>query len=194
MVMHDPSVDRTTDGTGPVAEMTFRALRLLDAGSWFSSKYAGTRVPTLYEVLKDGVPYRARYLVDLKVRPTSEELAAILDRFDRLGIRSRVVLTSGNPSTLDDVRAVAPGLRTAIVDNPITRDSSSVLRYGTAYVVSHRAVTPESALSWRESGIDVYSWTVDTRAGWLRMADEVVAGTITNRPVRYLAWARSFCG
>jgi glycerophosphoryl diester phosphodiesterase len=194
VVIHDASVDRTTNGTGLVADMSLAELRALDAGSWFSAKYVGTKVPTLYEVLRDGIAYRARYLVELKVRPTSDQLAAVLDRLDRLGMRTRVVVSSGHPEALADVRAAAPDLRTAIIDDPIAREPSSVLQYGTAYVVSHRSVTPDRALSWRTSGIAVYSWTVDSRGGWLRMADEVVAGTITNRPVRYLAWARSFCG
>lgn len=194
VLMHDSTLDRTTNGTGPVNETSLAVLRSLDAGSWHSARYIGTSVPTLYEALKDGVRYRARYLVELKVRPTPEQLDSVLDRFDRLGLRDRVVVTSRDTDTLQDVRAAAPDLRTAIVDNPIYREPSLVLRHGSAYVVSHRAVTPERALSWRESGIEVYSWTLDTRSGWLRMADEVVAGTITNRPVRYLAWARSFCG
>ena len=51
MVIHDRTVDRTTDGRGAVWELTFDELRALDAGSWFSPAYAETRVPLLGEVL-----------------------------------------------------------------------------------------------------------------------------------------------
>lgn len=51
VVIHDLSVDRTTDGTGIVADMTLAQVRALDAGSWFDSAFAGERIATLSEVL-----------------------------------------------------------------------------------------------------------------------------------------------
>lgn len=52
VVIHDAKVDRTTDGSGRVAELTLAELKQLDAGSWFDVKYAGQRIPTLNEVLE----------------------------------------------------------------------------------------------------------------------------------------------
>ena len=52
VIMHDGTVDRTTDGSGAVAEHTFEELRKLDAGSWKDPKWAGVRIPTLREVLE----------------------------------------------------------------------------------------------------------------------------------------------
>ena len=51
VVLHDDDVDRTTDGTGPVAQMTLAAARELDAGSWKGSQFAGAKIPTFDEVL-----------------------------------------------------------------------------------------------------------------------------------------------
>ncbi len=51
VVMHDDTVDRTTDGSGAVANMTLTELKQLDAGSWWDSEFAGERVPTLDETL-----------------------------------------------------------------------------------------------------------------------------------------------
>lgn len=51
VLMHDDTVDRTTDGTGKVGDFTFEELRALDAGSWFGDAHAGTRIPTLEEAL-----------------------------------------------------------------------------------------------------------------------------------------------
>lgn len=52
IVIHDESVDRTTDGKGKVASFTLDAIRKLDAGAWFDAKFAGTRVPLLEEVFE----------------------------------------------------------------------------------------------------------------------------------------------
>ena len=52
VVIHDATVDRTTNGTGEVADMSLSELRNLDAGSWFSPRFTGERVPTLAELLR----------------------------------------------------------------------------------------------------------------------------------------------
>jgi glycerophosphoryl diester phosphodiesterase len=66
VVFHDDTLDRTTNGTGPIANLTLAQVKALDAGSWFSAEYAGEKVPTLTELLQfvDG---RARILLDVKV-------------------------------------------------------------------------------------------------------------------------------
>ncbi|MBL9165179.1 MAG: hypothetical protein JNL18_20805 [Planctomycetaceae bacterium] len=66
VVLHDDTVDRTTNGTGPVSSKTLAQVKALDAGSWFSPQYAGEKIPTLTELLQyvDG---RARILLDVKV-------------------------------------------------------------------------------------------------------------------------------
>ncbi|GAL64865.1 glycerophosphodiester phosphodiesterase [Algibacter lectus] len=52
VIMHDDTVDRTTNGHGLVSKLTFEEIRKLDAGSWKSAKYVGEKIPTLYDVLQ----------------------------------------------------------------------------------------------------------------------------------------------
>ncbi len=52
IVIHDPTLDRTTDGKGRVASITLDAIRKLDAGKWFDEKFTGTKVPLLEEVFE----------------------------------------------------------------------------------------------------------------------------------------------
>jgi glycerophosphoryl diester phosphodiesterase len=66
VLMHDSTVDRTTDGTGNVAAMTVAQLKTLDAGSWFSPEFAGEQVPTLAEVMNLAKGKMVLYF-DLKV-------------------------------------------------------------------------------------------------------------------------------
>jgi len=193
VLMHDPTVDRTTTGTGPVESLSLADLRTLDAGSWFSDAYAGVKVPTLYEVLELGRTRGATFLVELKTRPTPQQMDTFLNRFRWLGVLDRVRVMSFDEQTVLDVRAAQPGLLTAIIDNPTFRQPDSVLRYGSTYVVHQWSVTEERASQWRAAGIEVRPWTVDTVRAWRRMATDQVAATITNRPKRYLSWARSVC-
>jgi len=65
VVLHDETVDRTTNGTGRVADLTLQEIKKLDAGSWKSSEFIGTRIPTLAEVVKE-MPYNIWLNVHVK--------------------------------------------------------------------------------------------------------------------------------
>lgn len=94
VVIHDDRVDRTTDGTGSVAERTLAELRALDAGSWFGAKFTGERIPTLDEVLQR---YKDRlYLhIEIKARPAATGLASrTVDLVRRHGVSDSVTIIS----------------------------------------------------------------------------------------------------
>ena len=84
VLMHDATVNRTTDGKGQVGNLTFDELRALDAGSWYSEKFAGTQIPTLEEALA-GIPPGILCNVHLKNSPGVAEAAALeIKRLNRL--------------------------------------------------------------------------------------------------------------
>ena len=193
VLMHDATVDRTTDGSGEVAGFTLAQIRSLDAGSWFSGDFAGVKVPTLESVLDLGRRNGADFLVELKPRPTAQQMDEFLNRIRWLGMLERVRVTSFDEATILDVRAAQPGLRTALIDNPRYRAPGSVLRYGQTYLAHHQSVTEERMRRWKRAGITVRPWTVDSWRVWRRMAWDDSGPVITNRPRSYLAWARVFC-
>ena len=90
VVLHDDTVDRTTDGTGTVAGMTLARLRELDAGSWFSPRFAGERVPTLAEAAAL-ISERGRTEVTLVLEPKASytgietDICNLLDQFGLMG-------------------------------------------------------------------------------------------------------------
>ena len=68
VILHDDTVDRTTNGAGSISSMTLAQVKSLDAGSWFGPQYAGEQIPTLTEAL-DFIDGRGRLLLDVKVAP-----------------------------------------------------------------------------------------------------------------------------
>lgn len=107
VIMHDATVDRTTNGTGKIADLTFDEVRALDAGSWFSTGFAGTRVPTLEETL-DAIPPGILCNVHLKTGP---ELAADTVRvIEAKGRLADCVLACGEEQAVE-AKAVVPELR-----------------------------------------------------------------------------------
>ncbi len=78
IVIHDQTLERTTDGHGLVSEYTFNELKKLDAGSWFSPKFKGESIPSLEEIL---LQTRGKISVNIEIKPESYESA---DRSDAI--------------------------------------------------------------------------------------------------------------
>jgi glycerophosphoryl diester phosphodiesterase len=91
VVMHDPSVDRTTDGKGKIEDLTLAELKKLDAGARFDPRWTGERVPTFDEALalmKARAPANAIILLDVKATGIEAELAR---QVAKSGLIGRVV-------------------------------------------------------------------------------------------------------
>ena len=127
VVIHDATVDRTTDGAGPVAELTSAELKRLDAGAWFDREYAGERIPFFDEalgVLAGRVPIvleiKERHRVDLLL----ERLGAALGRHRRVD----VVISSFSADSLRLARERLPEIpRAWLIRGEIAADVDGVL-------------------------------------------------------------------
>ena len=83
ILMHDSTLNRTTNGSGSVSNFSLAQIKQLDAGSWFGAAYAGTEVPTLAEALV-AVAQRGRLLLDIKVAGMGTSIQAALDEANQL--------------------------------------------------------------------------------------------------------------
>jgi glycerophosphoryl diester phosphodiesterase len=193
VLMHDATVDRTTNGTGPVAALTLAQVKGLDAGRWFGKRFRHTRVPTLREVLRLGRPYGARYLVELKVTPPTPQLRYFLGRINGARVRDRVTVTSFHRGTLAAMHAAQPSQPTALIDNGSASSAQDVLAQGRSYLPNFATMTPDSVTHWEQAGIAVIPWVVGTQAKWRQAAADRAAAVITNRPAAYLRWATRVC-
>jgi glycerophosphoryl diester phosphodiesterase len=102
VIMHDSTVDRTTNGKGAVKDLDFATIETLDAGSKFNAKYADEKVPTFDEVLAL-CHNRVHIYVDHKEAPTEQVYAAI----KKHGMEKQVVVYNG-PQGLKEWKAIAP--------------------------------------------------------------------------------------
>ena len=171
VVMHDADVDRTTDGSGPIAEMTLDELRALDAGR-------GERVPVFEEVL-DAV--KAPLQAEIKDVQAARTLAGIMNERDLV---DRVEVSSFHDGALAEISRLVPGVRTALVAG----------RYGLEVVdraadagaatlcLEIRRLTLEVAQQARKSGLRVFGWVVNTQ-DQLRLARALeLDGVTTDYP------------
>jgi glycerophosphoryl diester phosphodiesterase len=101
IVIHDSTVDRTTDGKGRVASLTLDSIRKLDAGRWFDGKFSGTKVPLLEEVFE--VVGRDKMInIELKSFNASRDglMMKVCELIKRHNNQSQILFSSFFPSTL----------------------------------------------------------------------------------------------
>ena len=118
--IHDDTVDRTTSGTGTVAQMTLAEIRQLDAGSWFDEGFAGEKVPTVDEVLQLIAEYEMHDVliaVDLKAENVGREFVRCAVEYDVLDKLLFIGRTIGDAELRAAIRSESPRAHTAAVAN-----------------------------------------------------------------------------
>ena len=103
VVIHDATVDRTTSGSGSVADMTLAELRSLDAGSWFDPHFAAQRIPTLRDMLK----LAAQCGGGLYVEPKTADPERVLSMIVAADMLGRCFFGSEDPQAMRDLRRLS---------------------------------------------------------------------------------------
>lgn len=188
VVLHDAAIDRTTDGTGLVAELSSEQVSRADAGSWFGADFTGERVPLLEEVL-DLARHRALVLIEIKADFITERILQVVET---VVAAEHVVLQSFNPATVERIKLLAPALPTALLIGQLPTTPSrvrarrlvqQVLQVGAnVLAIWHATLTPPFLEEMRKRGIAVWAWTVDQDIIMRDLAMMGVQGIITNYP------------
>lgn len=199
VVIHDATLDRTTDGHGPVSAWRWTELHGLDAGSWFDSQYARQRIPSLEDVFA-AFGERLLYVIELKTNSLRDHglEQAVIAIVQRHGLADQVILASFNPFSLKRARRLLPQIAVGLLispDQPLylhwTR-LGAVMRYASRF--PHHTFVDGSYMAWaRRYGYRVHAWTVDDPDEMMRLAALGVDAILTNRP-DVLRWALATTG
>ncbi len=200
-VIHDNTVDRTTDGSGPVREMPLKQLRALDAGYRFSpdggSTYPyrerGVRVPLLAEVFRE-FPDSCVNLEMKEAQPGVEE--TVLRTIREAGAGGRALVASAKHRVIRRFREVSGGsvptaasrreiqvfyLLSLLRLERLLRPGYEALQVPASYRGT-RVVTPRFVAAAHTLGVRVDVWTIDDPAEMRRLLALGVDGIMTNRP------------
>ncbi len=204
VVIHDLTVDATTDGQGPVKDKTLAELKELDAGFWFDApsinsgrrRFAGERIPTLQEVI-DEVGHQLLLAIELKarvfggaglaLRQSSGLVVEVVRLIEDHNLVHRAIVSSFNPFALRWVKRLNSRISTGLIysfDLP-----AHLIRALFLLLADPDALHPEKHLvtqkymRWaKERGYRVNAWTVDEPAEMKRLIALGVDGIFTNRP------------
>ena len=173
VVMHDSSVDRTTDGTGAIGDLTLDELRTLDAG-------LGERVPVFEEVLaavSDRLPIQA----EIKDVGAARALAAVLTGRELL---DRVSVLSFHDEALREIHELLPQARTVLVAGRTGKDLVDRARAVGSQLVSLELgkLCLDTVEDCRRADIDVMAWTVNTPRDLALARALGLVGAVTDLP------------
>lgn len=190
VVIHDDTLDRTTNGHGPVGRLTLAELRTLQAGypARFGETFSGLRIPTLAEVF-EACGDQPIINVELKHdRSPGRQLAQrVVELIHAHGRQERVLISSFQFSSLGRVKALDPALPIGLLYMApwAGRRLVKFLARRLPHEADHPAaqgLTAQDIAWYHQNGWRVNTWTVDDEAGLRRLAADGVDGLITDRP------------
>lgn len=119
IVIHDPTLDRTTDGKGRVAASTLEVIRKLDAGTWFNEKFAGTKVPLLEEVFETvGRDKMINIELTNYASPRDGLVLKVSELIKRHNNQSQILFSSFFPSNLKIAAQTLPAVPRGLLAMP----------------------------------------------------------------------------
>ncbi len=187
VVIHDETVDRTTDGKGEVAELTLEELKRLDAGAKFKGTIKagapkGERIPTLDEVFAV-TSGKCGLNIELKAGGLEPQVAQIMQARNAL---NDSIVSSFNWEYLKNIQQLNFNIRVGLLaeEKPIALMKSAVAMRAHAINPRWDMVTADLCKAAHEHGLKVYTWTVDADARMRALIECGVDGIMTNYPER----------
>lgn len=195
LLIHDDTLERTTDGQGAVAEQPAESLRRLDAGAWFGPSFAGERIPTLREALAEVAPHGASVYSEVKACRGEEDLERMARTVREAGLEARTIFISLDFDIVDRLAALATACRMGYVvarHGQFQDALARARRLGRRGLVDlgHQLVLedPDLVPRARAQGVDVAVWTVDDVVEAEELAEAGVRRFTTNQVEALVRW------
>lgn len=185
IVMHDPLVDRTTNGTGLICEKTLKEIKELDAGSWYGPEFKGETVPTLQEVID---LLKGRLPINIEVKGNGTVLYPgiidlMIETIEKNNLADSVVISSFHKDYVLEVRKKAPYLQAALLySKPIVNAWEEAAEYGYHLHAKYTLVDEQLVGKAHESGLVVRAWNPNEAEDMRAMIALGVDGIATDYP------------
>lgn len=188
VVIHDSTLDRTTNFRGGVNQATLETIKRADAGGWFAAEFASEPVPTLEEAL-ECIARESIAVLEVKDPMIAEAVVAKIHETDTLDL---TVVISFHTTVLQTIRALEPRIPTGWLIGNHNKHLSPIHlcqqlgQLGSSLLnVNHQLITAEFAYEVQRRGVALWSWTVDDIARMREMKTLGVQGITSNYPERF---------
>lgn len=184
VLLHDASVDRTSNGTGNIANMTLADARALDFGSWKSTVYAGEQIPTFEEFIVLCKHLSIHPYIELKVG-TKEQIQSLVNVVNRYGMKGKVTWISFDTNCLEYIKAVDTKARlgyvTYYVDADIINTAKQLLSEHNEVFIdcSYNGANSAMVQLCAESDLPFETWTLNSEEAILGL-DAYISGVTSD--------------
>ena len=180
MVIHDETLDRTTNGIGEVKNYDYHYLKTLSAGypGKFGHDFADEQIPTLFEVL-NLVKGKVNICIDIKNTPEMP----VIHMIEKVKMTGNVVLMSYNVDKLKRIKAKAPQIRIVLIKNILSNVDLEIAKEIDAYGVSGGYISTISIIkNAHKKGLQCWFGIVDDPAKADRLFEKGLDAVFTNYP------------
>lgn len=186
VVIHDLTVNRTSNGNGKVKNLTLKQLKDLDFGSWFSKEFKNERICTLEEVFKYLKDYVGLINVEIKkewlqFNSIEKKVAELIAKFD---LRNRTIVSSFSLLSLLKIKRIDKDIQTGILYSSSTRRLILFAKFFKVDAIHpwYQNVTKDMKKVAVKDNLKINTYTVDDLSEMKKLADLGVDGIITNVP------------
>ena len=187
ILLHDASVDRTSNGKGDVDKLTYEQLRTLDFGSWKSELYAGTQIPSLEEFFSFCKENDMKMYLELKSNIDHNKAEGLVHLLSQYGISQDCTFISFSSACLKEIAKVDASFRFGILDSSgleslkkKVADLNSVVDISHIFADVSFPQADELLISYcKDNGIPLEIWTVD-RTDYIKTMDAYISGVTSN--------------
>lgn len=174
VIMHDPLLDRTTNGTGPVNEHTVKELKTLDTGG-------GEQIPTLEEVCSL-VMGRCGLILEIKEPGSEDPVCRVLKK----NTWEHLYVVSFHPESIVSVQTILPGVKTGIIYARALADlpGAAATLGADAILLKFGFLTGELVKECRKRNLVILTWTPNSPEEFRETADLKIDGIVTDDPCR----------
>lgn len=184
MIMHDATINRTTNGTGTVTAMTYEQLRAVDAGVKFSAAFTGEKIPTLYEslILAKNATYNVGVVIEIK-GSTTGIVGKVIKMVQDLGMKNRVIISSFSLAQVTESRTIDPTIPTQLFGSSNTNAVIDQLAAAGINWLGSSAAPTQAFLDYAHSkNVKFNSWTINSAATMTKYIGLGVDAITTDNP------------
>ena len=200
VVMHDATLDRTTNGKGPVGDFTLAKLKQLDAGSWFDSQFSNQRISDLSEVL-DLVNGRVYVNIEIKSNafeahhpPDAIEMQ-VVDLLKQKKMLGTSLVSSFNIDIIKQIAALEkPPAIAFISEEPANTETVQMCTRLNLFSwhPNYRIVSRNQVKQMHAAGLKVFPYTVNSKEDYTRMRSMNIDGIVTDDPASAAEWSLAY--